>query len=243
MATVDDVSLPNSGRSNNRLNNLKLFFASQPFSTLNQKISRLSAALIETIKKEFTSDLPLPLNEELSLGFDLASMLFNKGTITLYEPEAIMPPETTIEVEEDPHFCQTYTDSGNEILSKSKYEALLNRAEYYDMFIDGFTGAVSKKNANNEIVKDILTPWELDLISAYIITRKNVQPNSITKNFHNSALAALKFFEVARRKVDIPVSRFEYRAFTRDRTTFGINKKFQFNPPAFMTYCLIVSYK
>lgn len=142
----------------------------------------------------------------------------------------------TPKAERSRYHCRAVTHEGTRNLGKKEYERLTSGKSSYDIFIDGFTREVAHKRES----RPKLTAAEFEIVSEYIETRKALRPFGTRTGSARSRDAAVKLFENARRKVDIKLGRYEYRAFRLHKATDPIMKSFQFDPPKGMTFCLII---
>jgi len=79
---------------------------------------------------------------------------------------------------------------------------------------------------------NLVRPLELHVLSSYIEGGKVVRPT----RFNSS----VKVFETARRKADVRVGRYKWRAFTTHRTAADPKmKEYQFTPASGLRFCLV----
>ncbi len=145
-------------------------------------------------------------------------------------------------VEVDGAYCHVITREGTRAANKAQYEKLVNASDEYDMFIDGMTRRASCRDGEKKVRTERLTPKELGILSDFIQVGKPMRPyDSKTGNSCASSSSAYRLFEGARRKVDIKLGRYAYRAFRlhknpRDRKL----NAHEFAPPEDLAYCLIL---
>jgi len=141
-----------------------------------------------------------------------------------------------------PGYCCVVTREGTRTLSKAQYDDLVTRQGEYDMFIDGTTRDVACRKGKAAPRQAKLTPKELGMLIDYIEAGKRMRPyNTKTGAGCLSRTAACRLFEKARRKVDVKLGRYEYRAFRLHKNATDPKlKAFEFAPPDDLQYCLIV---
>jgi hypothetical protein len=139
-------------------------------------------------------------------------------------------------------YCRSITQQGRRLLSKTEYEILVKSKSEYDMFIDGMTGhSLCRENrATPRTAK--LTPKELGILIDLIQADRPIRPsNTNTGGACLSPASACRLFEQARRKVDVKLGRYKYRAFRLHKSPSNRNlKAFEFVPPDDLRYCVIV---
>jgi len=106
-------------------------------------------------------------------------------------------------------------------------------SDSYCMFIDGFQKKVWKRLLNGKVVQDKLTPAELRILISYVEYGRVAKPTRLD--------SSIKVFETARRKADVTVGRYEWRAFTTHRTPADPRmKEYQFSPPSDLKFCIVI---
>ncbi len=139
-------------------------------------------------------------------------------------------------------YCRVIMRDETRSLTKAQYEKTIKDRDKYGMFIDGMTRDASCRNGKSRSRRSRLTPKELGILADYIQAAKRMLPRS-TKTGDNclSAAAACRLFEEARRKADLKLGRYEYRAFRLHKNpTDPKLKSYEFSPPADLKYCLIL---
>jgi len=130
-------------------------------------------------------------------------------------------------------YCRVITHEGREFLKKHQYEELIEDRSTFDMFIDGFQKKVWKQLLNGKVVQDKLTPAELRILISYVEYGRVAKPTRLD--------SSIKVFETARRKADVTVGRYEWRAFTTHRTPADPRmKEYQFSPPSDLKFCIVI---
>jgi len=130
-------------------------------------------------------------------------------------------------------YCRSISHEGREFLNQPQYEAMLKKMSGFDLFIDGFQKKVWKRAAGGKIVDAKMTPAELQILVSYIEHGKVAKP----ARFGSS----VKVFETARRKADVKVGRYDWRAFTTHRTPADRRLiEYQFTPPSDLKFCVII---
>lgn len=127
-------------------------------------------------------------------------------------------------------------------LSRTQYEELVRESARYDMFIDGVAQEASCRDGQAEPRRSKLTPREFGILSDFIQAPKAMRPGSTkTGDSCASSEAARRLFEEARRKADVKLGRYNYRAFRlhKDPHDARLNSH-EFAPPEELTYCLIL---
>ncbi len=140
-------------------------------------------------------------------------------------------------------YCRIITREKVETLPKSGYEVLVKKRENYGMFIDGITREAFCRDGSSEPQIAKLTARELGILVDVITAGKPICPYA-TKTGGKSASreAANRLFEGARRKVDVKLGRYKYRAFRLHQKPAGVEyKAFEFAPPDDLQYCVITS--
>ena len=142
---------------------------------------------------------------------------------------------------QDDTYCYTVTRSGVRALSRTEYERLLRTCDDYDLFIDGLTRGARVRGGPRGAWTAKLTPREWGLLCEYIESARPLRPRRTRVGGRClSEVAAAKLFERARRKVDVRLGRYEYRAFRLHKDPAGaVGKSYEFAPPDAFTYCLI----
>ena len=138
-------------------------------------------------------------------------------------------------------YCCTVTRSGVRALGRAEYERLLRTGDDYDLFIDGLTREARVRGGPQGAWTAKLTPREWGLLCEYIESARPLRPRRTRVGGRClSEVAAAKLFERARRKVDVRLGRYEYRAFRLHKDPAGaVGKSYEFAPPDAFTYCLI----
>lgn len=141
-----------------------------------------------------------------------------------------------------PAYCRMVTREGARMLSKAQYDEFLKTRSEYDMFIDGITGDAVCRQAGAKPRSSKLTPKERCILVDYIDAARPMRPyNTKTGTTCLSRDAACRLFEKARRKADVRLGRYEYRAFLLHKNSADPRlKTFEFAPPDDLQYCLIV---
>ena len=143
---------------------------------------------------------------------------------------------------------QTYTayihDGVHKQVNDLQYRSLVSKAADYDLFIDGRTRRVSKKDSAGQQIEGELTPAELEIATEYVRRKDEVIIPYDTQSGGkcNSELAAKKLLELTRRKVDVKTGENRYGSFRAFRTYKGERQyltKFAFEPGN-MKCCVVV---
>ena len=144
-------------------------------------------------------------------------------------------------VRRQPDYCHVITREGAITLPKSGYEDLVKKGGNYGMFIDGMTREASSRDGDGEPKVSKLTAMELGILVDVITAEKPVRLHATkTGSECASSSAAARLFEEARRKVDIKLGRYQYRAFRLQRNPSGPKfKTVEFAPPDDLHYCVI----
>lgn len=139
-------------------------------------------------------------------------------------------------------YCRVISKDGTHSLNKSRYQALLKARNKYDMFIDGMTRETSCRDGMGNSQAAKLTPKELGIVVDVIMAGKPMRPyNTKTGNNCSSSSSACRLFVEARKKVDVKLGRYRYRAFRlhKDSSDSKLNAH-EFTPPDGFVYCLIL---
>jgi len=140
-------------------------------------------------------------------------------------------------------YCQVFTHEGSRGFSRAQYRELVRNRSMYDMFIDGMTGEALCRRDKAKPGYAKLTPKELGILTDFVVAGKPMRPHS-TKTGSDclSVASARRLFETARKKVDVKLARYEYRAFRLRRNDADPTlNTFEFAPPDDLRYCVIVS--
>lgn len=137
-------------------------------------------------------------------------------------------------------YCRVITHEGTRYLKQREYEKLVGRRGKFDMLIDGVTKQATVRTSDGEILSNTLTAGEFAVISEYIESNKIMRPTATKSCGLRTRETMLKLFEGARRKVDIRLDRYKWRAFRLHKATDPEFHAFEFAPPESMTYCLII---
>lgn len=140
-------------------------------------------------------------------------------------------------------YCQVITENGIENLTRAEYAQLVTQKSDFDMFIDGLTRQVSRRDANGSSHYSKLTPRELNILIQYTNHSDPMRPRDTSAGrLCTSLRAANNLFERARRKVDIAITRYEYRSFQLVRHPRGTeHRMYRFDPPSSLKYRIILS--
>lgn len=140
------------------------------------------------------------------------------------------------------NYCRVITREGTRSANKAQYEKLLEGRNKYDMFIDGFTREAICRDAKCKPRMAKLSPKEKGILADYIEAAKPLCPRSTkTGRVCASASAASRLFVEARRKADLKLSRYKYRAFRLHKDSADPNlNAHEFAPPDDLIYCLIL---
>ncbi|MCL5884127.1 MAG: hypothetical protein M1377_02040 [Deltaproteobacteria bacterium] len=139
-------------------------------------------------------------------------------------------------------YCRAITREGASSLDKDQYEKIVKSRNKYDMFIDGLTREAICKDSKGKPRGERLSPKEFGMLADFISTAKPMRPYSTrTGRTCASASAACRNFIEARRKVDLQLSRFKYRAFRLHKDSVDPeHNTHEFAPPSGLSYCLIL---
>ncbi len=139
-------------------------------------------------------------------------------------------------------YCRVITREEPRPLSRAQYEELVRETDRYDMFIDGMTQEASCRDGKAKPRRSKLTPREFGILSDFIQAAKPMRPGSTkTGDTCTSSDAARRLFEEARRKADVKLGRYKYRAFRIHKNPHDAKlNSYEFAPPASLTYCLIL---
>jgi len=124
------------------------------------------------------------------------------------------------------------THEGKKYLEDAdSYEGLVAKKEEYDMFIDGCTMEVHKRDSRGRILADTITAGEFCLL-AKCVESGSVQPS-------REGLTH-QVFKTGREKVDIRLGRYRWRTFNLQRNPLDRDTKtYQFMPPSTLKFCII----
>jgi hypothetical protein len=200
--------------------------------------------------------VPTSLSDLYSPG-DRVELLFledalknQNGAIRLNLTESL--PSTVREIASpyyspDRPFCRMFDQNGDRPITESEYRAIQNQADDRDLFIDMTTTIdagrhpAGRRDLNGTYEETAVTPNEAMLLVTLISARR---PMSL----HD--LRALgpdhpdKIIERARRKADVKLSRYNWRAIhtLRGNGTPEL-KQYSFNPPVGMSFVVLLPIK
>ena len=139
-------------------------------------------------------------------------------------------------------YCRVITREGTRAVNKTQYEKLVNARNEYDMFIDGMTLNTNCRHGKENPRAEKLTPKELSILSDFIQAGKPVRPyNTKTGNGCASSSSACRLFVGARKKIDVKLGRYRYRAFRLHKNSSDSKlNAHEFTPPDGFVYCLIL---
>ena len=139
-------------------------------------------------------------------------------------------------------YCRVITRSGTRLLSRAGYQALAGGGYDYDLFIDGMTRRACCRDEQGTLFRVTLTPKELGILADYIEAAWPLRPHATRTGSHClSQASACRLFQAARRKVDVKLGRYEYRAFRLHKNPVDRwLKAYEFAPPEHYSYCLIL---
>ena len=137
--------------------------------------------------------------------------------------------------------CVVIDNEGERALTRPEYEALVARAAELDLFIDmtvtaegGGHPAWSRDEAGKSR-RETLTIHEAASLAELVRTRRALRERDF-KTVSVNAIA--KVVERARKKVDVQLGRYEWRAFHTLRGETPEAKRWQFNPKGGFAVCL-----
>lgn len=147
----------------------------------------------------------------------------------------------------DRPFCRLLDQNGDRPISESEYRAIKNNADDRDLFIDTTTTIdagrhpAGRRDLKGTYKETALTPNEARLLIALISTRKSMSLHELRSLGPDHPD---KVIERARRKVDVKLSRYNWRAIHTLRGD-GIpeSKQYSFNPPAEMSSAVLLPIK
>lgn len=138
-------------------------------------------------------------------------------------------------------YCRVISSEGRYNINAERYRHTLAQVDEFHMFIDGVTRRAWRRNKGRPRLAR-LTPAEFEIVREYVETGDRMRPISTRAckaRGYASAIAAIKLFERARAKVDLHLSRYEFRLFRLHGTPDREAKAFQFVPSKNVKYCLI----
>lgn len=145
--------------------------------------------------------------------------------------EPAIPPE--------PVYCACRTHEGVSSLTHDAYRDLKSRAYEFEMLLDGQRMFGMRRNRDGSTQEQELLPSEFEMLREYIESGRILRPAQTSAGSRSSEAAARKTFENARRKVDIPITRYSWRAFVLRKRSPSTMNAFEFSPPEGFRYCLI----
>jgi hypothetical protein len=142
-----------------------------------------------------------------------------------------------------PAVCVVHDHDGRRELTVAGYQALVARAGDFDLFID--TTVTAERGGHRALRRDLqarseetsLTRHEAAVLVELITTRRAMRSGDFP-SVEVNALA--KVIERARRKVDVSLGRYAWRAIHTIASGLPEAKRWQFNPPEALCFALIV---
>ena len=150
--------------------------------------------------------------------------------------QGFLPSQTNAE----PVFCQVISNNGISECDRVAYEDLVRSASDFMLFIDGIKNTATCLESDGSIRNSHLRQAEVVILAKYMITGQRMTPFRAIDSQTASGEAARKLFERARRKVDVKVARYKWRAFEICRASESGLTQYQFAPPEGFSYCLIM---
>jgi hypothetical protein len=139
--------------------------------------------------------------------------------------------------------CVVVDQDGTRPLTAAEYHALVARAGELDLFIDttvtveGGAHRALRRDDAGVVEEAALTKHEAAALVELITTRKALRAGDFSTV---SANAVDKIVERARRKVDVSLGRYEWRAIHTLRADTPEAKRWQFNPPARLRWAALL---
>lgn len=143
-----------------------------------------------------------------------------------------------------PTVCVVVDNDGERALTRAEYEALVAGAAMLDLFIDTtVTAAGGGHPAASRVAKDkvrraTLTVHEAAALVELVRTRRALREGDFAGVTVN---AVAKVVERGRRKVDVQLGRYEWRAFHTLRADTPEGKRWQFNPPDNLRHAVVIA--
>lgn len=143
-----------------------------------------------------------------------------------------------------PTVCVVVDNDGERALTRAEYEALVAGAQKLDLFIDATVTATggghpaSSRDAKGKLRRDTLTVHEAAALIELVRTRRALRAGDFATVSVN---AVAKVVERGRRKVDVQLGRYEWRAFHTLRADTPAAKRWQFNPPEDVQVALVTA--
>jgi hypothetical protein len=131
------------------------------------------------------------------------------------------------------------TESGSEEITREAYLRAVEAAAEVDLFIDGVARPARFAKRLPDGTRDAgqLTDAELRLLVGMITRPGPHRPKEIDRSLQDG----IKIFEMARRKVDVDLGRYRWRAFSLHRSGVDrVAKEYAFTPPAGFRFCVLL---
>lgn len=141
-----------------------------------------------------------------------------------------------------PTVCTVIDNGGERTVTRPEYEALVAGAPKLDLFIDTTVTAAggghpaSSRDEKGKLRRDTLTVHEAAALVELVRTRRALREGDFATVSVN---AVAKVVERGRRKVDVQLGRYEWRAFHTLRADTPEGKRWQFNPPQGFTAAVV----
>ncbi len=141
-------------------------------------------------------------------------------------------------------WCTIVDQNGTRSATRQEYEALVAKRAELDMFLDltvtaeagGHPG--SMRDANGQVVDVVLTKHEAAAIAELVTTRKAMRGGDFRTV---GATDRVKVVERARRKLDLPLSRYSWRSLHTLPADRAEAKRFHFNPPVGVGFAVVAA--
>ncbi len=173
----------------------------------------------------------------IELAFLEDVLIVNKGEIIIVPPpdsaDRVREPEISYRSTAEPK-CRIIDHDGERTVTESEYRRLQDRKGEFDLFIDTISTVQTgrcraiRKNLDGSLDESSLT-WKEASLLRQLITKK--KPLSARQLNSVDLLHPDKAVETARKKVDVNLSRREWRAFQTLGSDTKEAKLFVFNPP------------
>jgi hypothetical protein len=141
-----------------------------------------------------------------------------------------------------PTFCATFDNDGRRMLTAPEYRERVGRGAEFDLFIDLMTTVdgrgfrAGRRNLELVYEETTLTKLEAAVLVEIITTARALRAGDFTTI---NASSTDKIIERARRKVDVRLGRYDWRAIHTVSTSTQEGKRWQFLPHDGMKWCVL----
>ncbi len=144
-----------------------------------------------------------------------------------------------------PVFCVAYTSEGKRSLSRAEYDEILERAHELDLFVDavvprhGRKLAAGRRTIAGTVVSVMLSISEARALAELVARGGALAPREFASL--KAVGGRAKVVQTARKKVDVKLARYEWRAFHTAIGEGDTDHRYVFRPPPSLRYAVLTS--